>query len=330
MTQKNHSAPIDPFTVLSQSAKPAAQTARGSLFEGDCLDLLRATPTGSVDVVFADPPFNLGKDYPSKINDSLIEAEYVKWCEDWTTECARVLKDGGSFFLYNLPRWNFLMGAHLGKMLTFRHWIAVEMSYRLPIQGRLYPSHYSLVYMVKGEKPNVFTPDRLAMDTCRHCFGEVKDYGGYKDKMNPLGINLSDVWKDIPPVRHSKFKRREGANELSIKMLDRIIRMSSKEGDVVLDPFGGSGTTYVVAEILDRRWIGMEIGPTSGIVERMETNNVELERQYLDEMRSELNHLFPPAVAKARTKAGMWTPGNIPKGAKRNPKANAEEQLEMT
>lgn len=90
------------------------------------------------------------------------------------------------------------------------------------------------------------------MEICPKCFTDLKDYGGYKDKMNPDGTNLTDVWYDIPPVRHSKYKKREGANELSIKLLDRIVEMASEEGDIVFDPFGGSGTTYAVAEIKKR------------------------------------------------------------------------------
>jgi site-specific DNA-methyltransferase (adenine-specific) len=312
-------APDFPHAVL--------QTHLGNLYRGDCVALLAKIPSESVDLVFADPPFNLGKDYPSKMDDSRSEAEYLAWSQRWTTECARILKPGGSFFLFNLPRWNLALGAHLRTLLTFRHWIAVEISYRLPIQGRLYPSHYSLVYMCKGSKPTTFTPDRLPMDTCRHCFGEVKDYGGYKDKMNPKGINLSDVWRDIPPVRHAKFKRRNGSNELSIKLLDRVIRMASREGDIVLDPFGGSGTTYAVAEIAGRRWVGIEIGPTDGIVNRLASHNLELERGYISKIRSELNHLFPPDVAAGRREAGMWVPGNIPKGRRRERSASKQESL---
>jgi site-specific DNA-methyltransferase (adenine-specific) len=181
--------------------------------------------------------------------------------------------------------------------------------------------------MVKGKKPSTFIPDRLPMDTCRHCFREVKDYGGYKDKMNPKGINLSDVWRDIPPVRHAKFKRREGANELSIKLLDRVIQMASKEGDLVLDPFGGSGTTYAVAQILRRRWIGMEIGPTDGIIQRMAPNNIAVEKRYVEKIRQELNQLFPPAIAAARKKAGIWVPGNIPKGRTREKKTGSHQDV---
>ena len=71
-----------------------------------------------------------------------------------------------------------------------------------------------LLYYVKGPQARVFHPDRLPMQVCPHCAGDLRDYGGYKDKMNPRGVNLSDVWWDISPVRHAKYKRRNGANEL--------------------------------------------------------------------------------------------------------------------
>jgi site-specific DNA-methyltransferase (adenine-specific) len=165
------------------------------------------------------------------------------------------------------------------------------------------------------------------MGTCPHCARELKDYGGYKDKMNPVGINLSDVWKDIPPVRHPKFKRRSDANELSIKLLDRVITMASRPGDLVLDPFGGSGSTYAVAEIKGRRWLGMELGPVDQIIARLQPRNLEIESAYLDDHRHELNALFPSDVLAARMERGLWTPGNIPKGKPRNgvPMLEAEQ-----
>lgn len=297
-------------------ATPQFQTALGALYHGDCAGILPQIASRSVDLVFADPPFNLGKFYPSGMNDSLPDEHYLSWCRQWIEECIRVLKPGGSFFLYNLPRWNLALGEFLGKRLTFRHWIAIEMTYTLPIAGRLYPSHYSLLYYCKGPKPSTFTPDRVALATCPHCFHELKDYGGYKDKMNPAGVSLTDVWKDIPPVRHRKYKRRPDANELSIKLLDRVIRMASKPGDVVLDPFGGSGSTYVVAEITGRKWVGIELGPVGQIVSRLQTENVEIERAFLDAYRAETNQLFPDDVQKERVRRGYWIPGRIPKSTR--------------
>ncbi|MBL9217492.1 MAG: site-specific DNA-methyltransferase [Opitutaceae bacterium] len=290
------------------------------------MDVLATVGSESVDLIFADPPFNLGKSYASGMDDDIGEEAYLQWCRRWIDACVRVLKPGGSLFLYNLPKWNVALGAYLNERLTFRHLIAIEMTYTLPIAGRLYPSHYSLLYYCKGPRPNTFTPDRIAMGTCPHCARELKDYGGYKDKMNPAGINLSDVWKDIPPVRHQKFKRRSDANELSIKLLDRVITMASREGDVVLDPFGGSGSTYAVAEIKGRHWIGMELGPIDQIIARLSPRNLSVERGYLEEHRCELNALFPPSVLAARKQKGLWTPGNIPKGSPRGRVGDAAVQ----
>jgi hypothetical protein len=124
----------------------------------------------------------------------------------WLVELVRVLKPGGFLFLWNLPKWSLTLGARLAAQLT--HWIAVDMKYSLAISGRLYPSHYSLLYFVKGKKAAIFHPDRLPTPCWRHCGGELRDYGSYKNKMNPKGVNLSDVWSDISPVRHAKYKKR--------------------------------------------------------------------------------------------------------------------------
>jgi site-specific DNA-methyltransferase (adenine-specific) len=285
--------------------KPAFQSDLGELYQGDCVELMRALPDSSVDLIFCDPPFNLDKLYPSEMDDDLRQEHYLEWCESWLSECTRVLREGGSLFVYNLPRWNTFLGAFLNRHLTFRHWVTVDIKSSLPISGRLYPSHYSMLYYIKGDRPATFQPDRLPMEICPSCMTDLKDYGGYKDKMNPLGVNLTDVWYDIPPVRHAKYKKRKTANELSIKLLDRVIELGSKVGDTVLDPFGGSGTTYAVAELKGRRWIGMEVGPVDGIIERLD--DLSDERIYLQKTRSGYNSLFLPHQARLREAKGLWT-----------------------
>lgn len=281
------------------------ETKLGKLYRGDCYELLLSMENDSVDLIFADPPFNLDKLYPSEMNDSIKTEKYINWCQEWIKECCRVLKPGGAIFLWNLPKWNASLTSFLEGMLTFRHWIGVDIKYSLPIKGRLYPSHYSLLYYIKGDKPNKLQADRLPMDVCPKCFHEIKDYGGYKHKMNPLGINLTDIWNDISPVRHAKYKRRKGSNELSLKLLDRIIEMASNEGDIVFDPFGGSGTTYMAAELKNRKWIGCELGAPDIIKERFELINDE--REILNKYRSDINSLFPEKVKKERQKRGIWT-----------------------
>lgn len=293
-----------PVSGPPKKLNPIFYTKLGELYNVDCMHLLRSLPENSVDCIFADPPFNLGKDYGSKVNDKLEKYDYLGWCYAWLEECCRVLKPNGSLFVYNLPKWNIHIASYLDKFLTFRHWISVDIKFTLPIPKRLYPSHYSLLYFVKGPLPKTFHPSRLPMETCRHCGGEIKDYGGYKDKMNPSGINLTDVWIDIPPVRHAKFKTR-GANELSMKLLDRVLDIATEEGDLVLDPFGGSGTTFIVAEIKGRKWIGSEIEDCKPIIERF--RKIEDQKDNLEKYRKDLNQLFTKETLKLRKKFGHST-----------------------
>jgi site-specific DNA-methyltransferase (adenine-specific) len=271
---------FDPVPLLSVGApKPFFVSSLGALFADDCLAVLPCIRDGVVDTVFADPPFNLGIEYGEKSNDDLSDPQYLEWCKGWIKESCRTLKPGGSFFLYNLPKWNIPLGAYLGELgLTFRHWIALEISACLPIPGRLHPSHYSLLYYTKGV-PKTFRRIRTPIQTCRHCGGEIKDYGGHRGAMNPKGVTLKDVWTDIPPVRHWKFKSKERrANALSTKILDRVVEMSSLPGDLVLDPFGGSGTTFAVCEKKNRHWLGIEIDFASEIVERIESGEIRSHR----------------------------------------------------
>ncbi len=256
--------------------KPVFVSSLGALFSDDCLEFLPLLKDEVIDTVFADPPFNLGKEYGENCNDLRPDAEYINWCKEWLRECIRTIKPGGSFFLYNLPKWNVLLGAYLTELgMEFRHWIAVEISASLPIPGRLHPSHYSLLYYTKG-KPTTFRRIRTPIQTCRHCGGEVKDYGGHRDAMNPRGVTLKDVWTDIPPVRHWKFKSKDRrANALSTKLLDRVIEMSTIPGNLVLDPFGGSGTTFAVCEKKNRRWLGTEIDFAPQIAERLESGDIK-------------------------------------------------------
>lgn len=293
--------------------EPAFRTELGELHHGDCLQIMRRYDARSFDMIFADPPFNLNKAYPSKINDERDERDYLSWCYQWLDECIRLLKPSASLFVYNLPRWNIRLADFLLDRLSFRDWITIDLKGHLPLAGRLYPSHYSLIYFCNGERPTTFHPDRLPMRTCPSCHADLVDYGGYKGKMNPKGITLTDVWTDIPLVRHSKYKSREGANELSVKLLDRVIEMATNEGDRIFDPFGGSGTTFLVAELKSRRWAGCEVGPIDDIVERLK--NKHEEKQHLSKIRSGYNHLFSPSVAREREKRNLWTADSVRNGA---------------
>lgn len=290
-------------SVQENKDTPFFSTALGKLYNADCLKVMRQMTSNSVDLIFADPPFNLSKEYGDGIEDDLSKTDYINWCHRWLDECIRILKPGGSIYIYNLPKWCTYIAEYLNGYLNFRQWIAVDMKFSLPLNGRLSPSHYGLLCYVKGSKPNVFNNQRMPMQVCRHCGGEIKDYGGYKAKMNPAGVNVSDVWTDIYPVRHKSRKNRE-YNELSVKFLDRVISMSSKDGDFVFDPFGGSGTTYIVAELLGRKWAGSEIGNCQIIEDRF--THIDNDKKLLESAHAEKSALFSDDIKKLRKKNGFW------------------------
>lgn len=289
--------------VATTPPEPRLTTELGQLFQADCLQWLPTLPPDSVDCVFADPPFNLGKHYDGA-GDARTDDDYLAWARRWLDELVRVLRPGGSLLVYNLPRWAVPLAAHLMPQLTFRHWIAVDIKFSLPIRGRLYPSHYALLYFVKGPRPRVFHPTRQPLQTCRHCGGEIKDYGGYKNRMNPRGVNLTDVWSDIPPVRHRKYKTR-AANELSLKMLHRVLSMATDPGDLVLDPFGGSGTTFAAAELMGRPWLGCEIGDCGPVVERFA--DLSIDRAQLQAIERHSDVLFTEQALALRQAHGHDT-----------------------
>jgi site-specific DNA-methyltransferase (adenine-specific) len=226
------------------------------IIQGDCLEVLREIPDNSVDVTFADPPFNLKKKYNST-KDSLDLQEYLHWCKLWINEMVRITKPTGSIFLHNIPKWLTYYTTILNESAQFKHWISWDAP-TSPMGKSLQPSHYGILYYAKDTKQNKFYEIRYPHKRCRKCGYLYKDYGGKKGMLHPFGPLLSDVWTDIHRVKHNKY-RDEHPCQLPIHLLERIILMSSDEGDVVLDPFSGTGTTAIAAKRLGRNYIGIEL-----------------------------------------------------------------------
>jgi hypothetical protein len=142
--------------------RPALATNLGVLYATDCFNLFAALKNDSVDCVFADPPFNLGKDYGrGAVKDTLERRDYLKWSFAWIDECVRLLKPGGALFVYILPAWGYHLASHIEERgMLFRHWVAMSMKGTFPRGRKLYPAHYALLYFSKGE-PKTFD-DMLA------------------------------------------------------------------------------------------------------------------------------------------------------------------------
>jgi DNA modification methylase len=249
--------------------QPCLSTELGVLYATDCFNVFASLRDESVDCVFADPPFNLGKDYGrGAVRDTLARLDYLKWSFQWLDECVRLIAPGGALFVYILPQWGYHLAAHVEERgMLFRHWIALSMKGTYPRGRKLYPAHYAILYFTKGQ-PKTFNRVRLPVPACRHCGKDIKDYGGHRKFLNPAGLNLTDFWEDTAPARHQKFKARWHINELKPLIPGRCIEIATNPGEVVLDPFGGGGSTYEVSERLGRYWIGAEITTAAAIRDR--------------------------------------------------------------
>jgi len=227
------------------------------VIEGDCLEVMKKIPDEGVDVAFADPPFNLGKRY-SGYHDKHETAEYLSWCKEWLSEMVRITKQTGSIFVHNVPKWLIYFGSYLNEVAIFRHWIAWD-AMGPPLGKTLLPNHYGILYYVKSEEFK-FYDIRILHKRCRDCHYILQDYGGKKNQMHQFGPLASDVWTDIHRIRHKK-RRDEHPCQLPIHLLERLLLMSSDEGDIILDPFIGTGTTAIAAKKLGRKFIGIDIDP---------------------------------------------------------------------
>ncbi|MEW6210680.1 MAG: DNA methyltransferase [Acidobacteriota bacterium] len=238
------------------------------LHRASCLDALRAIPSETIDLAFADPPFNLTKDYRGYADD---RSDYTGWCKRWLVEYERALKPGGALFLVNLPRWSFWLADYLMRSgsLYLQNWI-VWNSLPEP-KGVLMPAHYSVLYLTKGERAArlnycsmeegwqpfdeaVFPPDRPDVCRRRSCIRKRRAAG------KTWRGELTDVWYDIHRERLATTKAGLNIHPCRTpeRLLDRIIRLATNPGDTVLDAFAGVGTSAMVARRLGRNFIAIE------------------------------------------------------------------------
>ena len=230
-------------------------TYKNKIIAGDCIELLSKAKEPFADLVFADPPFNIGYQY-DKYHDKVEKNNYLAWTKDWMAACVRVLKPHGSFFIAIGDEYAAhvrLIGEELG--LTLRNWIIWHYTFGQQTKAKFARSHAHIFYFVKDEKNFTFNDDEVRVISDRQKI--------YKDKRaNPFGKLPDDVWNEFPRVCGT-FDEREGWHpcQMPESLLARIIRASTMVGDRVLDPFSGSGTTCVVASKLKRTYTGIDISP---------------------------------------------------------------------
>ncbi len=222
---------------------------------GDAVKILQQYPDNSIDLVFADPPYNLDKAY-HVYDDERADKEYVKWCNAWLREYARVLKPTGSLYVLNLPRWTMYHAAFLNQHLHFQNWIVWDAMSEP--RGKLMPAHYGLLFYTKHPTDFTFNYDKVGqLDARYYCLRSScirkRKAEGVDDKMP-----LTDIWWDIHRIKHRR-DRDSHPCQLPDALMERIIRLSTNEGDVVLDALCGAGTTPVAAVKLGRRYVAIDV-----------------------------------------------------------------------
>jgi site-specific DNA-methyltransferase (adenine-specific) len=267
---------------------------------GDCIAGMKKLPEGCVDLAFADPPFNIGYDY-DKYNDKRSCEDYLAWSKEWIGQVIRLLKPGGAFWLAIGDEYaaelKVMSTRELG--LTCRSWVVWYYTFGVHCKYKFTRSHAHLFYFVKPGADFTFHDDAVRVPSARQLV-----YGDRR--ADPKGRLPDDTWivrpvptnhegwilrpQDIPesfeadsdtwyfPRVCGTFKERMRFHgcQMPEQLLGRIIKACSNAGELVLDPFAGSGTTLAVARKLDRRYLGFEIS-----------------KDYVKEVRKRLKHLRP-------------------------------------
>ncbi len=244
-----------------------------TILAGDCVRGMKKLPEGCVDLAFADPPFNIGYEY-DVYRDVKSADKYLAWCKQWGEQIVRVLKPTGSFWLAIGDEF----AAELKVMFTrelglhCRSWVVWYYTFGVNCVRKSNRSHAHLFHFVKDADDFTFNADDPAI---RVPSARMLVYAD--PRANPKGRLPDDTWvlrpQDLPdgfggdgdvwhyPRVCGTFKERAGWHgcQMPEQLLARIIRASSNEGDMVLDPFAGSGSTLVVARKLNRNALGFEL-----------------------------------------------------------------------
>ena len=225
---------------------------------GDCIEVLGKIEEPFADIIFADPPFNIGYKY-DKYYDKVKKKNYIAWTKDWMRACKKVLKPNGSFYIAigddyaaNIK----IIADELG--LFMRNWIIWHYSFGQQMKNKFARSHTHIFYFVNDKKDFIFNDEDVRVISDRQ--------KKYRDKRaNPEGKMPDDVWDEYPRLCGTFDERINFPCQMPESLLARIIRGSSDETNWVLDPFSGSGTTAVVAHKLKRVYTGIEISKNYAI-----------------------------------------------------------------
>ena len=229
-----------------------------TIFHGDCLNVLAEIPSSTIDLIFADPPYNIGKKFAGFVDSWPSVSEYTKWCYRWLEDCIRILKPTGSMYVMTSTQ----SMPYLDIWLRERINIMSRIVWHYDSSGVQAKSHFGSLYepilhCTKNKKVYTFNANDIAVEART---GAVRNLIDYRKKI-PTRYNAKKVpgnaWY-IPRVRYRMAEYEEHPAQKPEALMERIVKASSNSGDVVLDPFAGTFTTSAVAQRLGRISIGIE------------------------------------------------------------------------
>jgi len=254
---------------------------------GDCIEVLGEAGEPFADLIFADPPFNIGYKY-DKYYDKVKKKNYIAWTKEWMSVCKKVLKPHGSFYIAIGDDYAAnvkIIADEIG--LIMRNWIIWHYTFGQQTKNKFARAHTHIFYFANDNKNFTFNDYAVRVPSDRQLI--------YNDRRaNPIGKMPDDVWNSDPRVCGT-FKERAGWHpcQMPESLLMRIVAVSSNPGDCVLDPFSGSGTTAAAALQMRRNYVGIEISKNYvensnerlAQLKNQRSNNLFLDKEELDEIR---------------------------------------------
>ncbi|MFA6186854.1 MAG: DNA methyltransferase [Phycisphaerae bacterium] len=241
------------------------------IIEGDCVQLLGGVKEPFADLIFADPPFNIGYKY-DKYKDNRKKEHYIEWTKQWMSACLNVLKPTGSFYIAIGDDYAANVRVIADELGLFcRNWIIWHYTFGQQTKDKFARSHTHIFYFVKDKDNFTFNDFAVRTPSDRQLI--------YKDsRANSVGKMPDDVWNAFSRVCGT-FAERQGWHPCQMPelLLARIIAASSNPCDCVLDPFSGSGTTLAVAAKYGRNYCGIDI--SEDYVENSEKRIAEAKSQ---------------------------------------------------
>lgn len=226
---------------------------------GDALEALEIIPDGSVDLIFADPPYNIGKRFVNLPDKWQTDEAYLEWSHKWLELCIAKLKPQGTMYVMTATQNSAYFDIFLRGKITILSWIVWYYD-SSSVQARNYfgSLYEPILHCVKDKSNYVFNARDILVPAKTGAVRKLIDYRKPVPKVYNSEKVPGNVW-EIPRVRYRMDEYENHPTQKPIALLDRIIRASSNEGDLVLDPFSGTFTTSFVAKKLHRRSIGIEI-----------------------------------------------------------------------